>query len=208
MIHHLLQFAGGLSKAVALFGLAFTLAYPALGQAEDGSGRPSSDFGWFGKGGSGIQFIEAPKGEFFYNPVVGKWWVKTLYDTSGTPIWQGGQTDQSLTLDVQLDNTFSSQLDCNGLFGRFEEAQVDGSISLSEDSMMTTLMGCFGDYPPAIRFSDIARFERTGIELVFFDDAGRPVASLYNVHGLYEELRNVLGIGLAAAQDDTPVMAF
>lgn len=161
-----------LRRSAAVLGLSLSLALglPALASAQE------------------IKF-PLPK----FHALSGVWWAKTLYDDSGAAIWHGGQDDQAVILRVDLSGQFSTRLDCNGLFGQFEETYEDGPVSLSSEGMMSTLIGCFGDYPPAIRFSDIARFEREDLELRFFDADDRPVAVLYNAYALQRVLADILG---------------
>ena len=55
-----------------------------------------------------------------------------------------------------------------------------------------TLMACWDDYPPSVGFERIARFEREGLELRFFDKDGLPIATYYNAHALKAALDDIL----------------
>ena len=54
-------------------------------------------------------------------------------------------------------------------------------------------MLCWDEYPPTIGLTRIARFEKEGFELRLFDENNRPVATMYNMHGLaalFDDLLN------------------
>ena len=130
---------------------------------------------------------------FQFHPLFGTWWAKTLYDDNGEAIWHGGQDDERVMMRVDMSGGYGSRMECNALVGQFQDAGEDGSISISPAGSMTTLMGCFGDFPPTIAFHRIARFERDGLELRFYDENNLPVAVFYDVYALQRELDDILG---------------
>ena len=118
------------------------------------------------------------------HPLFGTWWAETLYDQQGEAIWRGGESDDAVLMRVNLTGGYRSRMDCNIIAGEFQKAGEDGSISISPKGSMVTLMGCFGDYPPTIAFSEIARFEREGMKLRLYDKNDVPIAVFYNVVAL------------------------
>ena len=170
MIHRISFISSALKTAAVVAGFFVALGLPALAQA---------------------QTLQIPLLKF--HALTGTWWAKTLYDETGTAEWHGGQDGQRVMLRVDLKGSFGSTFECNGIFGQFETAEEDGAVSVNAEGIMSTLMGCFGEYPPSIRLSDIARYEREDLELRFYDENDLPVAVFYNVQLLQQELAEVLG---------------
>jgi hypothetical protein len=160
-------------RFVLLAGMTMALASPATSQADS------------------KELLPLPPLNF--HALTGTWWASTLFDDAGEPIWFGGQDDERVTMRVDLVGQFSSTIECNALFGKFEKAGEDGSVSITADGSMMTLKGCWGDYPPSIAFHRIARFERDGMLLRLFDENDLPIAELYNVYALHAALSDILG---------------
>ena len=130
---------------------------------------------------------------FKFHPLFGTWWAQTLYDEDGEAFWYGGQGDERVMMRVDIAGGYSSRLECNALVGQFQEPGEDGSVTISPEGSMTTLMGCYGDFPPSISFYRIARYEREGLELRFYDENDLPIAVFYDVYGLKRVLDDILG---------------
>ena len=130
---------------------------------------------------------------FKFHPLFGTWWAQTLYDEEGEVIWEGGQNDERVMMRVDISGSYASRMECNALVGTFQEPGEDGSVTISPEGSMTTLMGCFGEFPPTIPFYRIARYEREGLELRFYDADDLPVAVFYDVYAMKRMLDDILG---------------
>ena len=133
----------------------------------------------------------APYDKFPFHALAGTWWAKTVYDTAGTALWHGGQDGYRLVMRVGLFGEISTTHECNMLQGKFGKAK-DGAVALTSPYMSMTLMACWDDYPPSVGFERIARFEREGLELRFFDKDDLPIATYYNAHALKAALDDIL----------------
>jgi|GEM_PF-2415294 len=133
----------------------------------------------------------APYDKFPFHALAGIWWAKTVYDTAGTALWHGGQDGDRLVMRVGLFGEISTTHECNMLQGKFGKAK-EGAVALTSPYMSMTLMACWDDYPPSVGFERIARFEREGLELQFFDKDGLPIATYYNAHALKAALDEIL----------------
>ncbi|MGB1155637.1 MAG: hypothetical protein ACPG42_02370 [Alphaproteobacteria bacterium] len=159
-------------------GVVTALAAPSLSQADSKE----------------ILFpLPLPLPTFNFHELSGVWWAHSLYGEDGALIWRGGEDGEKVTLRVDKDGGFSTQIECNALFGTFEEAGEDGTVSLTSSGAMMTLKGCWGDFPPSINVGSIHRFERTDFELHLFDANDLPVASFYNAYRLQAQLNELLG---------------
>ena len=133
----------------------------------------------------------APYEKFPFHALAGTWWAKTVYDTAGTALWHGGEDGDRLVMRVGLFGEMSTTHECNMLQGKFGPAE-EGAVALASPYMSMTLMACWDDYPPSVGFERIARFEREGLELRFFDKDGLPIATYYNAHALKAALDDIL----------------
>ena len=156
----------------------FDLLKPGLLDAE--GERPPLDPGY-----------SMPYEKFPFHALSGTWWAKTVYDTSGAALWHGGEDGDRLVMRVSLFGEISTTHECNMLQGKFGPAK-DGAVALASPYMSMTLMACWDDYPPSVGFERIARFEREGLELRFFDKDGLPIATYYNAHALKAALDEIL----------------
>lgn len=161
---------GRIKKLAVVFTLLGALAAPSLSNAEDTLRLPLLPM----------------------HPLFGSWWADTLYDESGDVVWQGGLTDETVFMRVDLSGNYSSMMECNFLGGQFQEAGDDGSISISPAGSMVTLKGCWGEYPPTIGFSRIARFEREGMKLSLFDESDQKVAVFFNAWAMKKAMEELL----------------
>ncbi|HCI01046.1 MAG TPA: hypothetical protein DFJ59_09660 [Alphaproteobacteria bacterium] len=133
----------------------------------------------------------APYEKFSFHALVGTWWAKTVYDTAGTALWHGGEDGDRLVMRVGPFGKISTTHECNILQGNFGPAE-EGAVALVSPYMSMTRMACWDDYPPSVSFERIARFEREGLELRFFDKDGLPIATYYNAHALKAALVDIL----------------
>ena len=133
----------------------------------------------------------APYEKFPFHALAGTWWAKTVYDTAGTALWHGGEDGDRLVMRVGLFGEISTTHECNMLQGKFGKAK-EGAVALTSPYMSMTLMACWDDYPPSVGFERIARFEREGLELRFFDTDGLPIAAYYNAHALKAVMDDIL----------------
>jgi len=133
----------------------------------------------------------APYDKFPFHALAGIWWAKTVYDTAGTALWHGVPDGDRLVMRVGLFGEISTTHECNMLQGKFGKAK-EGAVALTSPYMSMTLMACWDDYPPSVGFERIARFEREGLELQFFDKDGLPIATYYNAHALKAALDEIL----------------
>ena len=133
----------------------------------------------------------APYDKFPFHALAGTWWAKTVYDNAGTALWHGGQDGDRLVMRVGLFGEISTTHECNILQGKFGKAK-EGAVALTSPYMSMTMMACWDDYPPSVGFERIARFEREGLELRFFDKDGLPIATYYNAHALKAALDDIL----------------
>ena len=132
-----------------------------------------------------------PYEKFPFHALAGTWWAKTVYDTAGAALWHGGEDGDRLVMRVGLFGEMSTTHECNMLQGKFGPAE-EGAVALASPYMSMTLMACWDDYPPSVGFERIARFEREGLELRFFDSDGLPIATYYNAHALKAALDDIL----------------
>lgn len=131
------------------------------------------------------------------HPLSGLWWLKTVYDEAGEPIWSGGGgmgegLDETITMEVRFSGEIDTLAACNSYFGSFGPAD-DDRVALDPPQMMTTRIMCWGEYPPVVRFERIARFERDRIELRLFDAQGLPIATYIDIYRMRRELEKALG---------------
>ena len=127
-----------------------------------------------------------------FHALSGTWWAHTLFDEQGDAIWHGGQSTDSVVLRIDMKGQFSTRDECNYLNGSFNPASDDGAVSVNPMTA-STLMLCWDEYPPTIGLTRIARFEKEGFELRLFDENDRPVATMFNMHGLaalFDDLLN------------------
>lgn len=156
----------------------FDLLQPGILDAE--GERPPIDPGY-----------SAPYQKLPFHALTGTWWAKTVYDTDGTALWHGGEDGDRLVMRVNLFGDISTTHECNMLQGKFGPAK-DGAVALASPYMSMTLMACWDDYPPSVGFERIARFERVGFELRFFDQDGRAIVTYYDAHALKRALEEIL----------------
>jgi hypothetical protein len=133
----------------------------------------------------------APYDKFPFHALAGTWWAKTVYDTTGTALWHGGEDGERLVMRVGLFGEIRTTHECNMLQGKFGPAKED-AVVLASPYMSMTVMACWDDYPPSVGFERIARFEREGLELRFFDEDGLPIATYYNAHALKAVMDDIL----------------
>lgn len=132
------------------------------------------------------------------HPLSGLWWLKTIYDESGEPVWSGasktgdGVDEQPITMQIRFSGEIDTLAACNSYFGSF--GPVDGDlVALDPPQMMTTRIMCWGEYPPVVRFEQVVRYERDRVELRLFDAQNRPIATYIDVYGMRRELERALG---------------
>ena len=134
------------------------------------------------------------------HPLAGLWWLKTIYDETGAPVWSGGgqqdagQLDQTITMEVDAVGGISTLAACNSYFGSFGPAQGD-RVALVPPQMMTTRIMCWGTYPPVVLFERVARFERDPVELRLYDAQNQPIAVYIDVVAMQRELEKVQRLG-------------
>lgn len=131
------------------------------------------------------------------HPLSGLWWLKTIYDDTGEPVWSGGANrgealDETITMEVRFSGEINTLAACNSYFGSFGLAEGD-KVALDPPQMMTTRIMCWGEYPPVVRFEQVARFERDPVELRLFDQQNQPVATYIDVFAMRRALEKALG---------------
>jgi heat shock protein HslJ len=119
--------------------------------------------------------------------LVGEWWLKTVFDEDGAPLWSGGGQNEPITMTVDATGDIHTLAACNSYFGRFGTA-VGTAVALDPPLMMTTRIMCWGEYPPVVRFERIARFDRGPVELRFFDGEDRLIAAYIDMKAMQDEL--------------------
>mgnify|MGYP001166924303 FL=1 len=119
--------------------------------------------------------------------LTGQWWLKTVFDEVGEPIWFGGGQDEPITMTVDAAGDIHTLAACNSYFGSFGAAS-GMSVALEPPLMMTTRIMCWGQYPPVVRFERIARFDRGPVELRLFDENDRLIAAYIDMKAMQDEL--------------------